>query len=584
MPSTSERSTVEQLRAERDRFVAFAFSAADMLLELDDQSRVVYAVGATAAMAGHPPERLVGMNILDLIAVADHAFVGELLAQAGRGKRIEPVLVQFADGHGDSGQLVMSGYRMSDLSDHYFLSFRTGRPLASQAARDAKRDPDSGLVDAESFLGLVGEAATGDPDGDQESNVTLVSLDGYEAFRAQLSDEAAKALVGKIGAQLRACSVDGLSAGQLGPDKYGVLSGPAADPAALADQIHEATVDADPNGVGLDVASTAVEIGDEALGEEDMLRAIAYTFNQFAKAPHGTFDIGNLNESYESMVRDSVDRITSFRDIVNGGDFAVAYQPIVELESGAVHHFEALARFESGDKQASPYETIVFAEDLGMIGDFDLAMCKRVVETVEKQAAAGREVSIAVNISTRSLGSRLFVDSMQAVLARHRKVRKRILFEVTESSEIDDLSAIDGVIQEFRRAGHAVCLDDFGAGAAAFQYLRALKVDLVKIDGAYVRDALTDPGVRAFLKAMTGLCGDLGIDTVGEMIEDQATAKFLIDNGVRYGQGYFYGRPDTALADMLIAADKSSKPKSESRPAMKTGRIRRRKSKITGWE
>jgi EAL domain-containing protein (putative c-di-GMP-specific phosphodiesterase class I) len=108
---------------------------------------------------------------------------------------------------------------------------------------------------------------------------------------------------------------------------------------------------------------------------------------------------------------------------------------------------------------------------------------------------------------------------------------------------------VSHVVRGLRDAGHKVCLDDFGAGASAFHYLRALEVDVVKIDGVYVRDALKTGKGQAFLKAMTGLCNDLGIATVAEMVESTNALAFLRACGVAYGQGYLFGRPSEDIRD-----------------------------------
>ncbi|MFZ0693682.1 MAG: EAL domain-containing protein, partial [Alphaproteobacteria bacterium] len=101
----------------------------------------------------------------------------------------------------------------------------------------------------------------------------------------------------------------------------------------------------------------------------------------------------------------------------------------------------------------------------------------------------------------------------------------------------------NAIIQSLRRTGFPVCLDDFGAGESAFHYLRALDVDMVKIDGSYVRDALAEPKDRYFLKSIAGLCNDLGISTIAEMIEQEKTIELLRSCNVKFGQGYLFGRP-----------------------------------------
>ncbi|MFT5540251.1 MAG: EAL domain-containing protein (putative c-di-GMP-specific phosphodiesterase class I) [Alphaproteobacteria bacterium] len=150
---------------------------------------------------------------------------------------------------------------------------------------------------------------------------------------------------------------------------------------------------------------------------------------------------------------------------------------------------------------------------------------------------------VAVNLSGTSIASKPFVMKLHKLLAQYAGFAGSLIFEITESAKIRDLEKVNATVQSLRRAGHKVCLDDFGAGAAAFQYLRDLEVDVVKIDGAYVKGALKTEKGMAFLRAMAGLCNDLGITTIAEMVEDQQSRQFLRDCGVGYGQGYLFGRP-----------------------------------------
>ena len=172
----------------------------------------------------------------------------------------------------------------------------------------------------------------------------------------------------------------------------------------------------------------------------------------------------------------------------------------------------------------------------------------------------------AVNISGRSLSSPEFVRSLVELLGEFDEERKSILFEVTESAKLENLEEANRIIQALRKAGHIVCLDDFGAGVSAFQYLSALHVDLVKIDGSYVVDAISNKRSRALLKAMAGMCRDLGITTVAEMIEEEEVAVLVRDCGIDYGQGYLYGKPSTSISTF-----ESPKPVSFLDPPAHTG-------------
>jgi EAL domain-containing protein (putative c-di-GMP-specific phosphodiesterase class I) len=152
--------------------------------------------------------------------------------------------------------------------------------------------------------------------------------------------------------------------------------------------------------------------------------------------------------------------------------------------------------------------------------------------------------AIALNLSGLSVQSPEFRIRMLAAL--DRKVlgaAPRLLVELTETAEIEDEASAAQTLEALRERGIAVCLDDFGAGAAAFRYLRRFRVDHVKIDGAYVRHAAEDERDRGFVAAMVDLARTVGADTIAEQIENEAVADVMRAVGVRYGQGWLFGRP-----------------------------------------
>ena len=129
-------------------------------------------------------------------------------------------------------------------------------------------------------------------------------------------------------------------------------------------------------------------------------------------------------------------------------------------------------------------------------------------------------------------------------------MRPRVLFEITESTSIHDLTRANGVIQSFRDAGNSICLDDFGAGAASLPYLRAFHVDYIKIDGAYVRRMQDSDRDLQIMNAIIGMCRQVKTEIVAEMVETQKQAQGLLALGVEFGQGYYFGRPSDKLASL----------------------------------
>ena len=124
-----------------------------------------------------------------------------------------------------------------------------------------------------------------------------------------------------------------------------------------------------------------------------------------------------------------------------------------------------------------------------------------------------------------------------------RTSRRRLILEITESAAISDLDLAQRHIEALQAAGYQLCLDDFGAGAASFAYLRALKVDIVKIDGSYVRELTATGRDDTMIRHLVNLCQELNVETIAEMVETRAVEEILRRAGVDCAQGWLYGKP-----------------------------------------
>jgi EAL domain-containing protein (putative c-di-GMP-specific phosphodiesterase class I) len=242
--------------------------------------------------------------------------------------------------------------------------------------------------------------------------------------------------------------------------------------------------------------------------------------------------------TFTAAVEQTVRDANRFKQALASGDFELAYQPIVQLRGdGGLHHFEALARF---DRDASPADSIQLAEELGLIVEFDLEVVRMVAKAL---TAAPLEVRIAANLSAASLLADGFVDGVLAITASKPRLRGRLLLEITETQALKDLAAANAAIGRLRGAGHLICLDDYGAGAASLNYLRSLDVDFVKIDGRYVQRLVAGSRDATILKHLAALCRELGVTTIAEMIETPEVEAVARDLGVDLGQGWQFAKP-----------------------------------------
>jgi EAL domain-containing protein (putative c-di-GMP-specific phosphodiesterase class I) len=539
----------KDMRVERDRFVAFAFSAADLMLEVSGEGLITFASGAARLIAGTDADALFGRKFAELIEETDRHFVMNLLAGLAVGGRIEPVTVRLLHLSGVPGAIcVLGGCCLQRQDGRYYLTLSNARLPQAENALVNKRDYQTGLLGSDDFEALAGDRLKLARELGSEVKLTLVEIVGLKELVEALRPDESQSLMGDVGALIRAKSIGGDTAGQIDKEKYGILHANPIDQEAVAEQVRDLIKQ---SGVAaaaeaakeLGVRGATLDLHLKAMSDEDATSAMAFAVNRFSIEGAAAFALHSTEESLKGLLQKTVSRVRALRSAVSGRQFDLVFQPIVRLDTRTLHHYEALSRFADG---GSPFETIRLAEGVHMIGEFDLAVVHRVVELLAKRRHQGEIIDVADNLSGHSLESTVFMAALREILADDPALRRQLIFEITESTQITNLVHAANAVRQLRDDGHLVCLDDFGAGAASFPYLQALDVDFVKIDGAYVK-ALQSQGHKrdqAILKGMVWLCKELKIGTVAEMVETEDQARLLLDFGIDYGQGYLFGYPE----------------------------------------
>lgn len=540
----SKKEGSEQLKRERDRFVAFAFASSDILLELDTEHRIVFADGAIQGLLQRSGAELLFEDFLSMLDDSDREMMQAALEKMNLNHRMDKAEIRLKTRFGDLIPFNVSGFRLSQVHKHTYLalSLLRGDIATSQLF---KRDMDTGLLNTAGYIDAANEKIREAQENGEEPQITLLDFPDLTNFLDQLPPEVAEQLLKEISAYLRQNSLGGDSAGMINDEAFSFVHGQDNPP---PDQIMEDLINItkkfDPKGAGLAVRSKTMEADISEMSAQDSANVLLYTLNEFAQSAGEDFNIDSLSGSYQKLLEDTVTKITEFKKTVSDEDFDLAFQPIVDLKSGLIHHYEVLVRMKNPDIFKNPFEFINFGEKAGVISDFDLVMVEKSFDVLEKTAKKGNNPVIAVNLSGRSLSSFLFRDALKKLVLMHAKLRKQMIFEVTESAKIDDMKTVNNFIQELRQGGSLCCLDDFGTGESSFEYLRNLQVDFIKIDGSYVRESLQTQRGRHMLKAMSGLCRDLNVTTIGEMVEDEKSAQLLWEAGVKFGQGYLFGKPE----------------------------------------
>ncbi|HWA41906.1 MAG TPA: EAL domain-containing protein [Hypericibacter adhaerens] len=549
------------------RYMAFAFAAADLLIELDAEGRVSFAIGAANIFFDEDEKTLEGRRWRDLVAEEDAPLVEALVEALDVGGRYGPVMVRLRGRRPEINRRVLfNACRLPQQPDRIACALSQLTAGAFSSVKAPVASGPNGLLNKDSLGDRTAEIVAASKALDLRLALTFLELPGLTRLKGRLDDNSARSLMQRIGAALRAGSLDGQTAGQFADEQFGYLHEADKPTQAVAHAIQKLTKEADRDGQGIVPISRTMEMSAGELSPEGIVRAVKYSIDRMAEGGTEAAVDGGLAATFDALVNATMERIDAFGRMVKHDDFKIVYQPIVTLRDKSLHHFEVLSRFEA---ETSPYEAIRFAEETGLVEDFDIAVLMKVCGMLEARETDPR-LTVAVNISGRSLGSDLFAGLVQRELTQHPKLAKRLALEITESAEIKDLTRLDAIVQRIRQKGFEVCLDDFGAGAASFQYLRALKVDWVKIDGLYVRRVLKDQRDKAMIESLVELCRKLGVRTVAEQIETVEEAAALRAIGVELGQGWLFGRPADLPAykpPLELPTESSDRPNLRARRA-----------------
>jgi len=244
-------------------------------------------------------------------------------------------------------------------------------------------------------------------------------------------------------------------------------------------------------------------------------------------------------------------RLRSELEVALSSDqFAVHYQPVVELSTGDITGFEALVRWRHPTRGlVGPSDFIPMAEESGVIlqlGDHVLRTACRALLRFEARNPSQNQLSVAVNISARQLQQPLFVENVLAIVMESGLLPHAVTLELTESMLLDDAPSSIVKLEALQRAGVRIAVDDFGTGYSSLSYLRQLPVDVLKIAKPFVDDLAAERPNSDFVSAIVGLASALRLGLVAEGVESAHQVRQLRALGCPLAQGYHLCHPITS--------------------------------------
>lgn len=430
-------------------------------------------------------------------------------------------------------------------------SFGTGQ--ASRESTDlAFTDPLTGLGNHRRFFDKVDRLISDRAEDPAPFTVGILDLDGFKPINDLFGHTAGDDILVQVAMRLKASMDIHSAVCRIGADEFAFLypmvfsEEAAAEKARMLIEILSAPYD-----VGERTARLSASVGCSLFysGDEttEILLNKAETALYHAKRSGRGRVVVYTREMEEAAKR--VTRIEqALRRAVSAGEVEPHFQPIVDLSTRRTIGFETLARWTDRDLGVvSPVVFIPIAEERGIIGPLSQLVLRKATEAARNWP---KDMFLSFNLSPSQLVDQNTGLHILSILDRTGFDPRRLEIEITETGLMNDPASAEKIVEDLRRVGIRVSLDDFGTGQSSLGRLREFHFDKLKIDRAFVSSILDDRPSEHIIRAILAMCEGLGMDVVAEGIEHEAQADRLVQFGCAGGQGYLFGKPvdaDTTL-------------------------------------
>jgi diguanylate cyclase (GGDEF)-like protein/PAS domain S-box-containing protein len=236
-------------------------------------------------------------------------------------------------------------------------------------------------------------------------------------------------------------------------------------------------------------------------------------------------------------------------------NFVLYLQPIMDVKSKQISHYEVLLRMQDVDGTIrSPADFIPAAEHTGLIHAIDHMVLRKSIAQAAKICQAGFPINFSINLSAHAFNDPELLPILKQLLVSHSINPENLMFEITETAALEDLPGARALMKEIKELGCGFVLDDFGVGFSSFYYLRELPVDVVKIDGSFIRNLSESSDDLILVNALCSVARGFGKEITAEFVENADILSLIEKMDIDYAQGYYIGKPSPA-SEFLIKLD-----------------------------
>ena len=390
----------------------------------------------------------------------------------------------------------------------------------------------------------------------------LIGIDHLARINDAFGFDVADGVVLEVAQRIRARLRGGDTLGRFSGNKFGlILKNCTMDDMTVAAErflaaVRDEVVPTKSGPVAVTVTIGAVSVPRHARSVEEAVNRAHETLDSAKRRRIGSFSTWQPNVERDAQRKVNIRVTDEIVTALNERRIVTAFEPVVHADTRQTAFYECLVRMRQDDGRAVLAPDIVpVAERLGLIRLVD----HRILELVVAELASAPDVTLSLNISPETTMDPDWWASIESMMRAHPGVAERLIVEITETVEIQDIDDLRGFVTRLKDLGSRIAIDDFGAGHTSFRNLRKLGVDIVKIDGAFVQNLARSADDRAFVQTLVELARRLQIKTVAEWVQDDSSVTLLRDWGCDYIQGRLIGlasieKPWVASRAVLPAA------------------------------
>lgn len=562
---TSLRSLVNELLVEKEHAFVVLNSIGDAVITTDAQGIVEYFNPVAERLLGISRTEALGKPLAGVYRARD-----ERSGDTAAGNLTRMIKA-------DAPPAGFGQYTLASASGEHFVVEQSAAPLRDEAGRvrgsvivlrnvtesrniearltwQASHDALTGLLNRSAFERRLHDLVADAHAGQGPHALVYLDLDQFKIVNDTCGHAAGDQLLRNLSNSMGDWTSEGATIARLGGDEFGILLPRLGEneaqgvAEALIRRIQGMPFTWEGRRFVIGASAGVVVLSEAIADAQEALRAA--DSGCYAAKDEGRNRVRVYRTTDEDLQRrhGEMQWVSRVHDAFEHDRFFLVAQPIVGLGANAGKNvFELLVRLRDPDGSTVPPGLFLpAAERYGVMPSLDRWVVRRAFQMLRGYLAGAPqgEVHFHINLSGASINDDLFIDFLRDQFAASGVPAESVCFEITETAAVSNLQRAARFINQMRALGCEFALDDFGSGLSSFRYLKNLPVDLLKIDGAFVKNMATDPVDRAMVASINQIGHVLGIRTVAEYVEDAQSLEMLRALGVDFAQGYHLGRPD----------------------------------------